>query len=393
MGRLTLILYQRAKTKLNSPDGMSFAEFTYPILQAWDWWHMYNTMKIQVQIGGSDQFGNIVAGIEAINYIRTNHPDPDVRDEFKPLLNLTVQDEFKPKDLNAPIGFTTPLLTNSNSEKLGKSAGNALWLDGDMTSPFALYGYWLRQPDADVERYLKFFTFLPMETIRTAVKEHMEDPKKRKGQHLLAREFVELVHGEQVAIKAEAEHRAMFSNPPLDPKSLAKVYDEIDTHYPNTKSLNTWSPSPTPTVQLPKSIIATKSIGQIIHAAGLASSRSDGHRLAQSGGVYIGGLANHKNKQPMDEGAISWTKVQPWENEETASFIVNDILILRKGKSNIRVIKLLSDEEWEKSGETYPGDGKQAKSGSMRNNINGEVAEMNEPNIIHGFEKGKQERR
>ena len=114
---------------MESGDGLSFAEFTYPILQAFDWWHMYSTFQmngIQLQIGGSDQYGNIMAGIDAVNHIRKTHYDPDIRQE---------QDVF----LKKPMGFTVPLLTTSSGEKFGKSAGNAIWLDKDMTSPFDLY--------------------------------------------------------------------------------------------------------------------------------------------------------------------------------------------------------------------------------------------------------------
>lgn len=107
---------------------MSFSEFTYPLLQAWDWWHMYYTQDIQVQIGGSDQFGNIIAGVEAIKYIVKNHTDPDVREE-KGVSRL-----------KTPYGFTVPLLTTSSGVKFGKSSGNAIWLDQEATSLFDLYG-------------------------------------------------------------------------------------------------------------------------------------------------------------------------------------------------------------------------------------------------------------
>ena len=111
---------------MESGDGMSFAEFTYPLVQAWDWWYMYHTKGIQLQIGGSDQFGNIVTGIDAIKYIAKNHYDPLIRQE-------------KDDDLSRPVGFTVPLLTTASGEKFGKSAGNAIWLDPEMTSSFDLY--------------------------------------------------------------------------------------------------------------------------------------------------------------------------------------------------------------------------------------------------------------
>ena len=105
---------------------MSLSEFVYPTLQSFDWWHMYDTKGIQVQIGGSDQFGNILAGIDTINHIRKTHHSPVQRQE---------KDHF----LNRPMGFTVPLLTSPSGEKFGKSAGQAVWLDRDMTSTFDFY--------------------------------------------------------------------------------------------------------------------------------------------------------------------------------------------------------------------------------------------------------------
>lgn len=111
---------------------MSFAEFTYPLLQSWDWWHMYHTKDIQIQVGGSDQFGNILAGIDAINYIRFNHFDPEIRHDIKKM-------RAHEASLKTPMGFTVPLLTTKSGEKFGKSAGNAVWLDRELTSAFDLY--------------------------------------------------------------------------------------------------------------------------------------------------------------------------------------------------------------------------------------------------------------
>ena len=119
-----LMNHDRVKNKMTAGDGMSFAEFTYPLLQAWDWWHMYTHYNVQVQIGGSDQYGNIVAGMDSIKYISSAESDS----------------QEEPDAMNAPYGITTPLLTTSSGAKFGKSAGNAVWLDKNLTSPFDLYG-------------------------------------------------------------------------------------------------------------------------------------------------------------------------------------------------------------------------------------------------------------
>lgn len=122
-------------------DGMSFAEFTYPLLQAWDWWHMYKEHGIQVQVGGSDQFGNIIAGLEAVKSVAqaTRRESDDSWEHSHTLLG----------DDSMPMGLTTPLLTTSGGKKFGKSAGNAVWLDQDMTSPYDLYG--VRCKDLNVD--------------------------------------------------------------------------------------------------------------------------------------------------------------------------------------------------------------------------------------------------
>ena len=129
-GALTSFL--RVKTRLKSNEGMAFSEFAYPLLQSWDWWHMYSTKDIQVQVGGSDQFGNILAGVDAINHVRRTHYDPLLRQDVE---NLSESEAL----LKRPMGFTVPLLTTSSGAKFGKSDGNAIWLDTEMTSAFDLY--------------------------------------------------------------------------------------------------------------------------------------------------------------------------------------------------------------------------------------------------------------
>lgn len=134
------------KNRMEKGDGMSFSEFCYPILQAWDWWHMYSTKGIQLQIGGADQFGNIVSGMDAIKYIIKTNPNPEKRGDnalrraLPPADHDKLQNPESGDPLNTPMGFTVPLMTTSSGEKFGKSAGNAVWLDKEQTSVFNLYG-------------------------------------------------------------------------------------------------------------------------------------------------------------------------------------------------------------------------------------------------------------
>ncbi len=319
---------------------MSFSEFSYPLLQAWDWWHMYNTKGIQMQIGGSDQFGNIIAGVDAINYIFHNHPNPDIR-----------RGKGNIDTLNRPVGFTVPLLTTSSGVKFGKSAGNAIWLNKEQTSTFDLYGFFMRQSDADVGRYLRLFTFLPLEDIERTMEEHMKAPEQRKAQHLLAREFVELVHGSEEAQGAESRHRMLFLKSGAAPKIAAG--EDGEKHEPPAQI--TLNNAPKANIKLPVSLIYNKSIGRILYATGLAESSSQGHRFISAGSVYIGGMPGQKTA--MSDAALTFTPVKNWVKEDTAKFLVDGkLMILRKGKHNIRIVEVVSDSEWKESGMKYPGE-------------------------------------
>lgn len=117
---------------MENGDGMSFSEFTYPLLQGWDWWQMFHDRGIQIQIGGSDQYGNIIAGIDGVKYIAQTDAESSG--------GQWLDTEGRLKEEHTPMGLTVPLLTTASGEKFGKSAGNAVWLDAEMTSPFDLYG-------------------------------------------------------------------------------------------------------------------------------------------------------------------------------------------------------------------------------------------------------------
>ena len=317
---------------------MSFAEFTYPIMQAWDWWYMFHTKGIQMQIGGSDQYGNITAGISAVKYITNYHPNVATKQEAAAV--------------GEPMGFTTPLLTTSSGQKFGKSAGNAIWLDNTQTSAFELYGYFLRTSDADVGKYLKMFTFMPIADIDALLVEHETSRSERKAQHKLASEFVELVHGAREAEESENQHRTLFMKAPV-PLEAGAQQDGSKTR----KLLSPVTPNnrPKANLKLPRSLIYQRSIGKILYAVGLVESASEGHRLANSHGAYIGGPP-HKTVQPMPDGHISWSQISNWSPETTSQYLIHDdLLLFRRSKHNIRIVHVVSDEEYALSGEQYPG--------------------------------------
>jgi tyrosyl-tRNA synthetase len=336
--------------------GMSFAEFSYPLMQAWDWWHMWNTLDVQMQIGGSDQYGNIVTGVDAVKVIRDSEGQ---------------ESDKKPAEtpLDDPIGFTVPLLTDGSGAKFGKSAGNAIWLDPIQTSPFDLYAYLIGRPDDDVERLLKLFTFIPLPEIREIMTKQNQEPSKRIAHHHLAYEVTRLVHGREVAAVTQHEHRAMFGGdvdtiPPGDTKFISLgekgTRNKEDGEYAAVEGHPT-VPNNAPRVdmQLPESLIMGMSIARILYAAGLATSTSDAQRVVVRKGAYVGGAPGQKARENkgMSEHQLQFTPVTAWFPEDTRRFLIDGkILILRKGKHNLRVIEMVSDEEWKNSKRTYPGE-------------------------------------
>ncbi|KAI5859553.1 hypothetical protein GGS23DRAFT_584933 [Durotheca rogersii] len=331
----TLLSRDTVKKRLASGDGMSLAEFIYPTMQAWDWWHMFKSTGVQMQIGGSDQYGNIVTGIECFKYIRDHEPDPHER---------------FPKDaLHDPVGFTVPLLTDAAGNKFGKTAGNALWFDPYMTNPFDLYGYFMRQPDDEIESLLKLFTFKSSEQIAEIMEKQVKDPPARVAHHAVAFDVISLVHSAEIAQSTQLEHRGIFS--------VTK---------PNTESYPTEGPASAEKaasfqahIQLPESLILGKSISRILHAAGLAESITEGHRLTKQQAAYVGGAPGQPaaTNKGMSYGELMFTPVKNWFPTDTRNFLIDGkLLILRRGKHFIRVVEMVSDEEWARTGKMYPGE-------------------------------------
>jgi len=340
------------KDKMTKGDGVSFAEFSYPLLQGWDWFTLFKSVGVQMQIGGSDQYGNIISGIDVVKAARASEPDPS--------LALPAKDK-----LDDPVGFTVPLLTDSSGAKFGKSAGNAVWLDHFQTSVYDLYGYFVRRPDHEVEKLLKLFTFLPLDTIKETMEKHAVDPSARYAQHLLAYETVTTIHGEKEAQAAQAQHQFMHGKAtipvhedPTVPRPEALRSGSEDEYKMVEGHPTTLNNAPRIDMKLPESVIMGKSVAKILYSSGMASSTSEGHRLARQQGVYIGAKAGQMpgETRAMNSGEVSFTPVKLWFTQQTANYLIDGkYLILRRGKHNIRVIEMVSDEEYEKSGLTYPG--------------------------------------
>lgn len=170
------------QSRLNSESGMSFTEFTYQICQAYDWLHLYETYKCRFQLGGSDQMGNINSGHDLISK----------------------------KEKKQAFGITLPLITNEAGDKFGKSGGEAVWLDDGKTSPYSLFQFFIRQPDSEVEKLLKLFTFMPMNDIQDMLERHRRTPELREPQNKIAEDVTLLIHGKAGLEKAKAVSKALY---------------------------------------------------------------------------------------------------------------------------------------------------------------------------------------
>lgn len=356
-----LLSRDNVKNRLNDGSGMSFAEFCYPMMQAWDWYELLKRLEVQMQVGGSDQYGNILTGSTCVRACVENEPA-----EAERLPN---------GKFDQPIGFTVPLLTDSSGAKFGKSAGNALWLDPFKTTPYDLYGYLVRRQDDEVESLLKLFTFHPLSKISEVMNEHQANPPKRVAQHLLAYEVVWLVHGQKVATETQAQHQAVYggiaSSPalsglPQDPSQY--VADPEQTNQSNRPRID---------LKLPRHVLRL-TLPRIVYAAGLATSIGDADRNIKNGGMYIGGSPGQKGpvNVGMKNDQLAFTPAKTWDIETNLRFLIDDrILLLRKGKHNIRCIEFIADEEWETLGLEYPG---QLYTGKFRKAMQ-RLNEMAEP--------------
>ncbi|KAL2814297.1 hypothetical protein BJX63DRAFT_201733 [Aspergillus granulosus] len=347
------------KTRLSSGDGMSFAEFCYPLMQAWDWWVLFRK-GVQVQVGGSDQYGNILFGMDAVKAISRNTV---MQEEHNDLQN----------EMDRPIGLTTPLLTTPSGEKFGKSAGNAVWLDKDMTTTFELYQFFVRTPDDVVESYLKMFTFLPIPEISKIMEEQNQDPSKRVAQHALAYEFVELIHGKAEAEAVAIQHRQLFrprdstAEPtplPIHTSASSSQPNKSVSGFTNPQAGNPFAPQtnfanmPSARVTLPESLVYNQNFNRILWSAGMVSSKSEGHRIIANKGAYVGsrpGISKSMEGGSMPD-ALSFTPIKSWESNKTREFIINgDLLFLKLGKWKLKIVNIVPDEEFKKLGLTAPG--------------------------------------
>lgn len=275
----TMIKKDAVSARLNSEAGISYTEFSYQILQGMDFRELYRNYGVSLQTGGSDQWGNLISGIDLIH--RT---EPDARVH----------------------AFGTPLVTNADGTKFGKSEGNAIWLDAEMCSPYAFYQFWLNTDDQDVISRLKVFTFLSRAEIEELEQSVADEPHLRVAQRRLAQEVTDLVHGPDVTQAQVDAAAALFGQgelTALDAQTLAAVISEL----PQTE------------VTLGVSVI------HILQEVGLTKSLGEGRRAIDQGGVYV----NNRKLDSVDRVI------------EADDLLAGGHIILRRGKKTLAGAKVL----------------------------------------------------
>jgi tyrosyl-tRNA synthetase len=248
VGKHFTVNYMLAKDSVKGrmEAGISYTEFTYMLVQALDFWHLWKTERCELQMGGSDQWGNITAGTELISR----------------------------KEGASAHGLTFPLLTTASGVKFGKTEGGAVWLDPARTSPYKFFQFWLNADDRDVERLLKFFTFFSLEEIQALLAEQEKDPGKRPAQRRLATEMTGRVHGADVARSVVEASRLLFGGQDLRAAG-ADVLKVLSQELP--------------VARLPRAELEGLSVLDALVRAGLATSKGDARRGIQGKGFLVNG--------------------------------------------------------------------------------------------------------
>jgi tyrosyl-tRNA synthetase len=268
--------------RLESEEGISYTEFSYLLLQARDFLELFDRYGCTLQMGGSDQWGNITAGIDLIRKLRAKRAH----------------------------GLVWPLLTTSSGTKFGKTESGTIWLDAKRTSPFAFFQFWLNTDDRDVGSYLKSFTFLDREAIAALEQTVRTAPEKREAPRVLARELTTLVHGPEQTARAEQASTVLFGEDitTLPLEDVLAVFADV------------------PSTELPAAHVGADGVGlvDLVARVQLAPSKSEARRLVQSGAVYV-------NNRRISDPQARLTKDQA---------IAGQLFVVRKGQKQNHLIRL-----------------------------------------------------
>lgn len=270
------------KSRLEREDGISFTEFSYMLLQSYDFLHLYDYEGCNLQTGGSDQWGNITAGVELIRRMRSG----------------------------TAFGLVYPLITKADGTKFGKTETGAVWLAPERTSPYRFYQFWLNTDDRDVIKYLKFFTFLDQPTIQELEQAVSERPEQREAQRRLAREMTALVHDQIALSRAEQAAQALFGGDisGLSAADIQDIFAEV------------------PSSDLTRAQLEGQGlpIVDLLAASGLCSSKGDARRSIAEGGIYL------NNRRIADAAQMV----------SLAEAIEGRFIVLRKGRKNYHLVKV-----------------------------------------------------
>jgi tyrosyl-tRNA synthetase len=251
-------MLQKESVRSRLDTGISFTEFSYMLVQACDFDHLYRTEGCELQMGGSDQWGNITAGVELVAR----------------------------REQAAVHGLTVPLLVTAGGGKFGKTEDENVWLDPGRTSPYAFYQFWINQDDRDLDRLLRTFTFLSLDEIAGIMADHRQDPGKREGQRVLAGEVTRRVHGEDALRKAAGAAAVLFGEAAPEPGALLEA-------------------------EMPEVVIPAADFGDgmpvvdLLVRAGLATSKADARRGIEGRGYYLDGRAVSDPGLRVDRGALA----------------------------------------------------------------------------------------
>ena len=262
-------------------DGISYTEFSYQVLQSMDYLELFRRYNCTLQIGGSDQWGNITAGLDLIRRVEGG----------------------------SAHALTVPLLTKADGTKFGKTAGGSVWLDPEMTSPYAFFQYWLNSDDKDVVNFLKVFSFKTRAEIEALEKSHNENPGAREAHRELARELTSLVHSPEIAQRVEDAARALFGQgdlAELDEATLAGALSELPrTQVKASEEIPTWV--------------------DLLVATGVVDSKSAARRIVKEGGAYL-----NNEKVGSEDFRL-----------EKSHFLCGKYAVLRKGKRDLAAVELI----------------------------------------------------
>jgi tyrosyl-tRNA synthetase len=276
-----MLAKESVKRRLASEEGISFTEFTYQMLQAYDFLHLHREHGVRLQIGGSDQWGNITAGIDLVR-----------------------------KVAGAEVhGLVIPLVTDSQGKKFGKSEGGTIYLDADMTSPYRMYQYLLNAEDASVVQYLKYFTLLPLGEIDALARETGTNPGAREAQRVLAAEVTRMVHGAEGLAAAERATRIFFGEPI---EQLAE--SELDAAFADAPAVTV------PRAELEAGLPAV----DLLARTPLFKSKGEARRAIQQKGAYL-------NNVPLDDIDRAVTP---------GDLVTSAALVIRRGKKSYCLVRV-----------------------------------------------------